>query len=69
MTRPAGHAPGRIRYFIPWLMPGLTVGGRDRQWWSVALGNQFFHHIEHLLLVSTTTMKVDYALTLQEARS
>ena len=33
-----------------WLLrPGFT-GGSDRQWWTIALGIQFFHHIEHLLL-------------------
>lgn len=33
------------------LRPGFARGGRDRQWWTVALGIQFFHHIEHLLLL------------------
>jgi hypothetical protein len=33
------------------LRPGFTPGGRDRQWWTVALSIQFFHHIEHLLLL------------------
>jgi hypothetical protein len=32
------------------LRPGFT-GVKDRQWWTVALGIQFFHHIEHLLLL------------------
>ncbi len=33
-----------------WLLrPGFT-GTRDRQWWTIALGIQFFHHFEHLLL-------------------
>jgi hypothetical protein len=33
-----------------WLLrPGFT-GPRDRQWWTLALGIQFFHHFEHLLL-------------------
>jgi hypothetical protein len=31
------------------LRPGFTAG-EDRRWWTVALGIQFFHHIEHLLL-------------------
>ncbi|GAA4549648.1 hypothetical protein GCM10023192_72240 [Amycolatopsis samaneae] len=25
--------------------------GRSRQWWNLALGIQFWHHIEHLLLL------------------
>lgn len=33
------------------LRPGFPVGGRDRRWWTVALVIQFFHHIEHLLLL------------------
>ena len=33
------------------LRRGFTPGGRDRQWWMVALSIQFFHHIEHLLLL------------------
>jgi len=37
------------------LRPGFT-GAKDRQWWTVALCIQFFHHIEHfLLLVQATT--------------
>lgn len=33
-----------------WLLrPGFT-GDRDRQWWTIALAIQFFHHVEHLLL-------------------
>jgi hypothetical protein len=33
-----------------WLLrPGFT-GTKDRQWWTIALGIQFFHHFEHLLL-------------------
>jgi hypothetical protein len=31
------------------LRPGFT-GVLDRQWWTIALGIQFFHHFEHLLL-------------------
>jgi hypothetical protein len=30
------------------LRPGMT--GRARTWWTIALGLQFWHHIEHLLL-------------------
>ena len=33
-----------------WLLrPGFT-GHKDRRWWTIALGVQFFHHFEHLLL-------------------
>ena len=32
------------------LRPGFT--GRARTWWTVALGIQFWHHIEHLLLLT-----------------
>jgi len=33
-----------------WLLrPGFT-GKKDRPWWTIALGIQFFHHFEHLLL-------------------
>nr|WP_239175753.1 hypothetical protein [Actinoplanes cyaneus] len=31
------------------LRPGFT--GRSRTWWTVALAIQFWHHIEHLLLL------------------
>ena len=31
------------------LRPGFT-GLEDRRWWTVALGIQFFHHVEHFLL-------------------
>ena len=31
------------------LRPGFT-GLEDRRWWTLALGIQFFHHIEHFLL-------------------
>lgn len=35
-----------------WLLrPGFT-GTKDRRWWTIALGIQFFHHIEHLLLLT-----------------
>ena len=34
-----------------WLLrPGFT-GVDDRRWWTIALVIQFFHHIEHLLLI------------------
>src|SRR5260221_5137615 len=34
--------------------PGFT-GVTDRRWWTVALGIQFFHHIEHFLLIVQAT--------------
>jgi hypothetical protein len=34
-----------------WLLRGgFAPGELDRRWWMVALGIQFFHHIEHFLL-------------------
>ena len=39
-----------------WLLrPGFT-GVRDRRWWTVALCIQFFHHIEHALLLAQSTL-------------
>jgi hypothetical protein len=35
--------------FLFLLWPGFT--GRARRWWTLALGLQFWHHIEHLLLL------------------
>jgi len=38
-----------------WLFrPGFT-GVKDRGWWTLALGIQFFHHIEHFLLIAQAT--------------
>ena len=37
------------------LRPGFT-GGEDRRWWTIALGIQFFHHIEHFLLIAQATL-------------
>jgi hypothetical protein len=37
------------------LRPGFT-GVRDRQWWTIALGIQFFHHVEHALLITQATL-------------
>ena len=34
--------------------PGFT-GVADRRWWTIALGIQFWHHIEHLLLIIQAT--------------
>ena len=39
-----------VMLFGLWVLrPGFT-GRKDRLWWSIALGIQFFHHFEHLLL-------------------
>ncbi|MFD1151955.1 hypothetical protein [Saccharothrix hoggarensis] len=38
------------------LRHGFT--GRSRTWWRVALGLQFWHHIEHLLLIIQSTSGV-----------
>jgi hypothetical protein len=39
-----------------WLLrPGFT-GTRDRRWWTIALYIQFFHHIEHALLLVQATI-------------
>jgi len=39
-----------------WLLrPGFT-GVNDRQWWTAALAIQFFHHIEHFLLIAQATL-------------
>jgi hypothetical protein len=34
-----------------WVLRTGFTGGADRRWWTIALGIQFFHHIEHLLLL------------------
>jgi hypothetical protein len=33
-----------------WILRSGFAGTRDRQWWTIALAIQFFHHIEHALL-------------------
>ena len=33
-----------------WLLRSGFTGATDRRWWTIALGIQFFHHIEHGLL-------------------
>ncbi|MCW3818934.1 hypothetical protein ONA91_31295 [Micromonospora sp. DR5-3] len=35
--------------FLFLLLPGFS--GRSKVWWGIALGLQFWHHIEHLLLL------------------
>src|SRR5262245_10516073 len=34
----------------PWTLRTGFTGKRDRFWWMLAFGIQFFHHIEHALL-------------------
>jgi hypothetical protein len=34
-----------------WLLRTGFTGTRDRAWWNAALAIQFFHHIEHLILL------------------
>ena len=36
------------------LRKGFT--GRSRTWWTISLGIQFWHHIEHLLLITQATL-------------
>lgn len=38
-----------------WLLRSGFRGVDDRRWWTVALAIQFFHHIEHLLLIIQAT--------------
>jgi hypothetical protein len=39
-----------------WLLrPGFT-GRLERRWWTLALAIQFFHHIEHALLLAQATL-------------
>jgi hypothetical protein len=40
------------------LRPGFT--GRARTWWTVALVIQFWHHIEHLLLLIQAQAHVNF---------
>jgi hypothetical protein len=40
------------------LRPGFT--GRARTWWTVALVIQFWHHLEHLLLLVQATSGVNF---------
>src|SRR5262247_1499163 len=35
-----------------WLLRSGFTGQLDRRWWTVALAIQFFHHIEHFLLLA-----------------
>src|SRR5262245_39883288 len=35
-----------------WTLRSGFTGELDRKWWTVALSIQFFHHIEHLLLIT-----------------
>lgn len=38
-----------------WVLRHGFTGAMDRRFWMVALGIQFFHHIEHLLLILQST--------------
>ncbi|HEX7132073.1 MAG TPA: hypothetical protein VF228_05825 [Iamia sp.] len=40
------------------LRPGMT--GQARTWWTIALGLQFWHHIEHLLLFAQAATDTPY---------
>jgi hypothetical protein len=35
-----------------WMLRSGFTGDLDRRWWTIALAIQFFHHIEHLLLLA-----------------
>jgi hypothetical protein len=35
-----------------WVLRTGFTGADDRRWWTVALSIQFFHHVEHLLLLA-----------------
>jgi hypothetical protein len=35
-----------------WTLRSGFNGERDRKWWTIALSIQFFHHFEHLLLIT-----------------
>jgi hypothetical protein len=38
-----------------WIFRSGFTGVRDRRWWTIALAIQFFHHMEHLLLITQAT--------------
>ena len=35
-----------------WMLRGGFTGALDRKWWMISFWIQFWHHIEHLLLIS-----------------
>jgi hypothetical protein len=39
-----------------WILRGGFTDVEDRRWWTIALGIQFFHHIEHFLLIIQATL-------------
>ncbi len=39
-----------------WIFRSGFTGVKDRRWWTIALGIQFFHHIEHFLLITQATL-------------
>jgi hypothetical protein len=45
------HYGYAIVMLIALFMLRKGFAGRSRQWWNLALGLQFWHHIEHLLLL------------------
>jgi hypothetical protein len=38
-----------------WTLRSGFADGADRRWWTIALAIQFFHHVEHLLLIVQAT--------------
>jgi hypothetical protein len=38
-----------------WIFRAGFTGVRDRRWWTIALAIQFFHHVEHFLLITQAT--------------
>ena len=39
-----------------WVLRDGFTGIEDRRWWTIALGIQFFHHVEHFLLITQATL-------------
>jgi len=42
-----------------WTLRSGFGGVEDRRWWTIALAIQFFHHIEHFLLIAQSTSGVN----------
>jgi len=42
-----------------WALRSGFTGVQDRRWWTVSLAVQFFHHIEHLLLIGQAALGVN----------
>jgi hypothetical protein len=47
-----------------WILRQGFNGTRDRLWWAIAIGIQFFHHFEHLLLQN----RRDFAVALSRSQ-